>query len=249
MHELSPTSTGIVNANCKFNLPKLLKIAPFPKPNLNGSWLHTGFGAVGRVLRQREYEMFNRQSMLKLSGLATAAVLLTACGGSSYDKEELARMAAKYNMSLTEKLAFKACFENTKRATPVLTYNEQLKMMSEVPLEVCGCQAKTIALTLKENKLDNYAAFVTWVSKPVRKGTVTLSADDLLPKVTRKMATETLAKTFDSCATASLNDTPGLPEKILSAVDTGEERRKEREQKAKEKAAQAEIDRKNAIDF
>jgi hypothetical protein len=193
--------------------------------------------------------MMSSGSFLKFASGFAACIVLAGCGGP--DKEELTRVATKFNMTYEEKVAFKACMDHTDGTKPIIRFGKDMMKMSEVPLEVCGCQAKSMLKMMKEGSFDSYNMFTKWMTKLDRKKDVAFRYKDLKGGVDNKTATVALSKSFDSCATAALNENPKLAKEILQMADISPEQKRleEKRKKDKAKAAAEEAAKKPQIDF
>jgi hypothetical protein len=220
-------------------------LSAFAKPDLNISLIKAASARWDGSWRLWEYVTMKSWNF---AGALIASVLLTGCGGP--EKEDLTRVATKFNMTLEEKVAFKACYDKTDGTKPVIRFGKDMMRMSEVPLEVCGCQAKPMLTMMKPGSFDSYNMFTKWMTKLDRKKDVAFRYKDLKSGVDNKTATAALAKSFDACATAVLNEKPALVKQILTlAVDKSQQKQLAEKRKKEKAKAAAEAAKKQQIDF
>jgi hypothetical protein len=177
---------------------------------------------------------FRQLSLLVLAGFA-----LSACGGDSVSPEEMMRVAEKFKIRDSEKAAFKACVQNSDGSSPYVKFGEKMLQLASVPAEVCGCQTKSIAQSFKKEKLGAYGTFMTWATKPARKGSPRFDKADLAPEANTKKVRDKLIETLDSRANGELANTLLTPyiDPAQLKKEEAEKKKKEAEAKAKAEAA------------
>jgi hypothetical protein len=188
----------------------------------------------------------NKRTVFNTAVVLAASLILTACGGE--DKAELSRVAKKYNLDMEEKLAFKACLDLSGSGKPIIDYGSRRMVMQDVPIDVCGCQAKPMLKYMQPGKFGSYANFSRWLSKPERKENASLMRNDLKKGVDAKAATAALGKSFDACVASLVSEKPGLDKEILIAIEDDPEMKAIAEQKKKAQA-RAEAEKSAKIDW
>jgi hypothetical protein len=136
--------------------------------------------------------------------LAAATLLLSGCGGGGVDMDAL---IAKYKLNANEKLAFEACDKRMRSVKAIIKVSGKDQMMSNIPAEVCACQARTMATVFKTDKFNSLTGFGLWLAKVERKKKVpSVIKLDLKGTLSSETAGLRLARTFDSCASKYLAD-------------------------------------------
>jgi hypothetical protein len=178
---------------------------------------------------------FRQLSLLVLAGFA-----LSACGGDSVSPEEMMRVAEKFKIRDSEKAAFKACVQNSDGSSPYVKFGEKMLQLASVPAEVCGCQTKSIAQSFKKEKLGAYGTFMTWATKPARKGSPRFDKADLAPEANTKKVRDKLIETLDSCSLQFARANGELANTLLTPyIDPAQLKKEEAEKKKKEAEAKA----------
>jgi hypothetical protein len=196
-------------------------------------------------LRKVGVWMMAINSFRQLSVLVLAGFALTACGGDSVSPEEMMRVAEKFKIRDSEKAAFKACVANSEGSSPYVKFGAKIMQLESVPVEVCGCQTKSIAQSFKKEKLAAYATFLTWATKPGRKGSPRFDKADLAQDANTKKVRDRLIETLDSCSLMFAKANGELANTLLTPYidpaqlkkEAAEKKKKDAEAKAKAEAA------------
>lgn len=179
-------------------------------------------------------------SLRKYSVLLMAGLLLTACGGDAVSPEEMMRVAEKFKIRDSEKSAFKACVQNSEGSSPYVKFGAKMMLMESVPVEVCGCQTKSIAQSFKKEKLAAYGSFMTWATKPSRKGSPRFEKADFAQDRNTKYVRDKLIETLDSCSLQFAKANVELANTLLTPyIDPAQLKKEEAEKKKKEAEAKA----------
>lgn len=183
---------------------------------------------------------FRRLSLLVAVGLA-----LTACGEETVSQEELMRVSEKFKIKDSEKPAFKACIATSKDNAPYVKIGIKTMLLASVPVEVCGCQAKTIAQTFKKEKVGAYGTFIAWSTKPARKGNPRFEKGTFEKGVDAKKIRDRLLESLDSCSMQFVKANMEVAQTLLTPYvdpavakkEAAEKKKKDAEAKAKAEAA------------
>lgn len=182
-------------------------------------------------------------SFRQLSLLIAAGLALTACGQDGVSPEEMMRVAEKFKIKDSERAAFKACVATSDGNAPYVKIGIRTMLMASVPVEVCGCQTRTIAQSFKKEKMAAYETFISWATKPERKGSPRFAKDDLMQNANGKRIRDKLLETLDSCSLQFAKANVELANTLLTLyVDPAQLKKEAEEKKKKEAEAKAKAD-------
>jgi hypothetical protein len=134
----------------------------------------------------------------QFGGLALVAVSLAACGGPG--AEEFDQIAKKNSLNKTERVALEACYKAMSGTKPILKIGSKEQMMSDVPMDVCVCQSRTMAALFQEGQYKSYDRFTKWMTKLEKKRLPGMSRDDLKKGLDKKTSAKKLIASFEGCA-------------------------------------------------
>ncbi len=170
----------------------------------------------------------------KYLALGLVGVGLSACGGPS--QEEIDAMIKAANLSKTELAAYKVCNTDMFGTSPVLVTTKGLWKMARVPVEVCICQSRTLAVVFKEEKFTSHPKFVSYVSKVKKKKLPKLNQKELKPGYLAETVAGKLETSLLGCTIKYQKEnqeaSAGLLEKVIVKV-----KKKPDEKDGKEKVA------------
>jgi hypothetical protein len=184
-------------------------------------------------------------SFRQLSLLVAVGLALTACGGETVNQEELMRVADKFKIKDSEKPAFKACMATSEGNAPYVKIGIKTMLLASVPVEICGCQSKTIAQTFKKDKVGAYGSFITWTTKAARKGSPKFEKGTFSETTDIKWIRDKLVQSLDGCSAQFVKDNLEVAKTLLTPYvdpaqlkkEAAEKKKKEAEAKAKAEAA------------
>jgi hypothetical protein len=178
-----------------------------------------------------------QKSKLKYGLLLAVAVALSACG----DGKEIERISEKMKLNESEQYAFMICNRDMKVKLPVMEINGQLSKMTRLPLEICGCQSKTLAEVFQGNpgiKAGN--VIFTSFAKKGKKGRLPKVPEELLKKgVTADAAITRLWESFQNCTTSYQSAAKEKAADLFEVILTKEQKHKLAEEKKAAHAAEA----------
>ncbi|MFO1034881.1 MAG: hypothetical protein U1E15_12710 [Hyphomicrobiales bacterium] len=115
----------------------------------------------------------------------TAALILAAACG---DSGEISRISEEMKLNEKQQYAFSVCARDLKgKRMPIFQISGKDMKMTRVPLEVCGCQSKTLAAVFKDDPSVK-AAHPGFVSFAAKKKKIKF------PKLDEKLITEGVKK-------------------------------------------------------
>jgi hypothetical protein len=138
------------------------------------------------------------QNFKRFGGLALTAVMLVACG----DSGEIKRISEEMKLNDKEQYAFMVCARDLKsKRMPVFQINGKEYKMTRVPLEVCGCQSRTLATTFKDDPSVKAAhpAFVSFATKKLKVKYPKLDETMIAPGVKKEDGMKLLWDSFTTC--------------------------------------------------
>ena len=145
---------------------------------------------------------------------------LSACGGPSQAEIDALVKAAK--LSKTELAAYKVCTTDMTGTSPVLVTTKGLWKMARVPVEVCICQSRTLAIVFKEDKFTSHPKFVSYVSKVKKKKLPKLNQKELKPGFSAETVAGKLENSLLGCTIKYQQEnqeaSAGLLEKVIVKV-------------------------------
>jgi hypothetical protein len=131
-------------------------------------------------------------------GLGLVALALVGCGGPG--AEEFDKLAKQNKLNKSERLALEGCYKAMGGKKPIVTIGTEVKMMSDVPLEVCVCQSRAMAAVFQDGQYGSYDGFTRWYGRLEKKTFPRLSRKDTKIGIDRTAASKRLVKSFESCA-------------------------------------------------
>jgi hypothetical protein len=164
----------------------------------------------------------------KSAGMALVALALAACGGPG--SEEFQKMSDKLKLGKPERAAMTTCFQQMTGTQPIIRIGSEEKMLADVPLEMCGCQSRTMVKYFNPDGFDGHLRTVKYLAKPEKKGYPSMSRKQLKKGVLGALASEKLAKSFEACA-ASFVAEYGKTEEFKDLLLPPPEKPKPREEK------------------
>lgn len=141
----------------------------------------------------------HRASTIRIFGLAIVAMALAACGDNGAEVKALVK---KLQLSKPEIAAFATCNKDLGSKRPIFidhAANTAVRM-NVVPIEVCACQARTMAKLFKDDKLAGHAKFAGYVIKNKRKPVLKLGRKDVKQGVDTEKGAMQLLASLQSCA-------------------------------------------------
>ena len=153
----------------------------------------------------------------KIVALGLVGLGVSACGGPSQEEIDALIKAAK--LSKSELAAYKVCSTDMLGVSPVLVTTKGLWKMSRVPVEVCICQSKTLAVVFKDDKFTSHPKFVSYVSKEKKKKLPKLNQKELKSGFQAETVASKLENSLLSCTIKYQQDnkeaSAGLLEKVI----------------------------------
>ncbi len=182
-------------------------------------------------------------SFRQLCLLIAAGLSLSACGGETVSQEELLRVADKFKIKDSEKAAFKACIATSEGNAPYVKIGIKTMLLASVPVEICGCQTKTIAQTFKKDKVGAYGMFISWTTKAARKGTPRFEKSAFAQGTDSKRIRDKLLESLDSCSMQFVKANLEVAKTLLTPyVDPAQVKKEAAEKKKKDAEAKAKAD-------
>lgn len=179
----------------------------------------------------------------QLALLVAAGFALTACGSETISQEELMRVAEKFKIKESEKPAFKACIATSEGNAPYVKIGIKTMLLASVPIEICGCQTKTIAQTFKKEKVGAYGTFIAWSTKAARKGAPRFAKGTFAEGTDAKRIGDKLLQSLDSCSTQFVKANLEVAKTLLTPyVDPVQAKKEAAEKKKKDAEAKAKAD-------
>ncbi len=142
----------------------------------------------------------------QVAGLMMVSLSLSACGGGG---EEFELAAKKQKLNKSERIAFEACDKTMKGKKPILKFGTEEKMMSNVPLDVCACQSRAMAIVFEEGTYKSYSGFTKYLTRLEKKGLPRLGRKDLKKGMESERAAKKLLASFESCTSQYLAEYKG----------------------------------------
>jgi hypothetical protein len=182
-------------------------------------------------------------SFRQLSLLVAVGLALTGCGEETVSQEELMRVADLFKIKESEKPAFKACIATSEGVSPYVKIGIKTMLLTSVPVEICGCQAKTIAQTFKKDKVGAYGSFVSWTKIAARKGMPGFAKGTFSENADFKWIRDKLVQSLDSCSMQFAKANVEIAKTLFTPyVDPAVAKKEAAEKKKKDEAAKAKAD-------
>lgn len=137
-------------------------------------------------------------SLHRLAAIAGLGLLLAGCGGKN-NEAEIKQYAKKQGFNEIQTAAFSSCAKDLTSNMPILPVPEGNMVMSEVPFDICACQAKTMMTVFKEKRYKGHTNFAVYMATYSKKKTPHISKKDLVPGLKPKEARKQLAESLRSC--------------------------------------------------
>ncbi len=166
--------------------------------------------------------------LFRFALIASLSVILASCGVSD---DDLLYFAREKNLSKPQTAAFMACFKGHKSNKPILANKDGNMLMKRTPMDICACQAKTMAVVFAEEDFASYTYFAEYMAKEVRKKPPyipkkALKSDYKAPDVTKR-----LEKSLNACVNTYLTANTELEEPLLELVPVKETEKKDEKPK------------------
>jgi hypothetical protein len=160
-----------------------------------------------------------KRTTAKWLGLGLAAMILAGCG----DSAEIEAISEKLGLSETEQYAFMICQREMKVKLPAFDRGGQPMRLTELPVPICGCQAKGLAAAFGTNPQIKAAIpiFVSYATKAKKKRMPRFPEDTLVKGLDNNDTIGKLWATLDSCTTnylATIKDKDRLAALLVPIV-------------------------------
>ena len=136
----------------------------------------------------------------RTGALALTALILAACG----DSGEISRISEEMKLNDKQQYAFSVCARDLKgKRMPIFQISGKEMKMTRVPLEVCGCQSKTLAAVFKDDPSVKAAhpGFVSFAAKKKKIKFPKLDEKLIADGVKKEDGMKMLWDSFTACTT------------------------------------------------
>lgn len=141
-----------------------------------------------------------RFAPLRMAAVTTLALCLSGCGG---DKDAAIKEYVKvHGLSDLEAAALKTCMKSLTANKPILLASSGNVVMNSMPMDVCGCQVKTITAVFKDNQYMGFGTFARYMAKEKRKRAPPYGKKDLKSVMSASDVQSKLEGGLNTCVNA-----------------------------------------------